>query len=450
MNIHPLRPTVVQECAREWDESIAAASEPHKKILRKHRPRFIAQGIGPFSLTNALVHPPTASSTDLNNLFAALHWNCNAFIRAVLKTCEKIDKPAPALTLIPGLRAKQKHLRQLIEKAFGDGIAKLHGRRDLSQGAKSAEITAIVNCCKALASKNKRPQSLKDLLAPANLTIIFKAYPPDGPRPGSREQILCMLAALANCFCPADDLLHDRIATERKKDKTKNKQALSRRTMRRLSQYRDGQRMQELVDKVIDAIDFEALGLDKLSRPPQTICRNALYGLQAAIFVLIAIYAPAKFELVFDARFAGERRPKALSDRRTLLVRSSAPGSRRRRSGASPQKKPCEPLERDLSEVISGLLDLYWKLFRRRKPRALFVTRYASLRSRLTAARSVENILKRIGCELTLVELRDLGVQRMTVNGETIERMVRAVRMSPESFNDRFGAMIANIRRTTK
>jgi len=152
-----------------------------------------------------------------------------------------------------------------------------------------------------------------------------------------------------------------------------------------------------------------------------------LYRIQAALYVLAAVFSPATFKTIAAGEFAELPGRKRTKGRPSLVLRASE-----------------EDLEKALDATVIEPINAYYFALEAAglPPTALFVDPDGTRRKAPNAINSVEVLLVNLDVTLTLLELRDLGVSRMIWRGDSVEDMARAARLSERFFLARYQKLI--------
>ena len=405
-----------------WSDFVADGNKRQRRALRALAPHLPSEGLAGGRVRDADLaaayvalqaeysRAPAMENGEALTAESAARRAVNSFVAAYNKILEATDAEGQRLGKIAGPRALRADDRAAFLKIFDPQIDAFQAPRALTAKKADVERTALHNCWAALEAGGVHVTSLTDFLEGRHIEIVVCAR---RQKPAALAQACDVLHALAT--------FHDnpRIAklviSIRKKRKTPP--GASNQTLGRLKPWLEDRKYFDLVAKAADAA--------RLDRPIDLTIEKNLFAVQSAIYLLLALLLPAKYETLSPAAFAG---PARVTE-----------------AGARPQLvnfETSENLEQALNPAFAPtIIDSYFFALSGLgvPPTRLF----ADLSGRPRAGQdlisnSVEKLLERFGVDLKLHELRDLGVGQMMMNGDSARAMAVACRISPRAFSLRY------------
>lgn len=444
-----------------WEAIIAKSDKKsHRQILRFFQPHFEERDISsPLWVSDEILVdileklPDDAAAQFCKQPDQKNSWAANSFIRALVRIEKAQTLGLPSLKEIPSSYEAGLQERNRFAKKFEPGLRRFFSTYRLPDSLKEEDqFGSIQPTARALAEigdpieegnrdrltwglfnahgyaveKGYAPQTLAMLYEPTCRVDVIAAAKADGKR-GRAVAALRALAGLAHENVELDAWA-DLSAAATQIENIQTKEAfLDLRD--RLEPYTDIERFHLLGKRLVAVARMESY--------KDLVALQDLTRVSAAIATMVAVSAPASFEIINDSTFSG------------------APDETGRPSLTSDEHGD---LEQALRPELKALIGQFYVLFRRAHgvlPRTLLVGKDGNLRP--WALTSVKNVLQRLSdpedtpadlrfdVGLSPRELRDLGIFRMAWGGDDAETIARAARLSLKYAQDHFGDLINHV-----
>ena len=340
-------------------------------------------------------------------------WAVNSFTKSFNAITAKLGFERPVLERIAGPADMRAAERQTFVDNFGVALAAYHEKRPIDES--SGEVNGFVNSWSVLTGQGVQLNQLEQFLDPANLERLADAFEAGALEAGAALQAWRTLAAYAK-HLNNDPVYDDILRAARKLSKDPE---IPNSTLLRLARFNAPGEFDDFMRRVRAETEIRGDG--------GILAIRNLFRIQAALYVLAAVFLPAKFEIINAGEFADLPGRKRTKWRPNLVLRASE-----------------QDLERVLDSTVIEPFDDYYRALEEvgAPPAALFIDPDGTCRQPPSAINSVEVLLANLGVELTLLELRDLGVSRMIWRGDSVEDMARAARLSERFFLARYKPLI--------
>ncbi|MDI9849536.1 hypothetical protein QM467_15885 [Rhodoblastus sp. 17X3] len=432
------------DLAQQWDDVVKKGTKRQRRILRFFKLYFIERGVAPSEVDAALLSnilaalPEDAAKAYFRQPDMIARYAANALIHALADIRKRTGMDLPLLDAIPSVDAQAEADRAAFEKRFAVELAALFktyrlpaihateamlekiaqkGRVPISEENRNGIINGLVNAKNYLAADGVTIDRLTDLYGETAMAIITPAAKADST--GRSIQALRSLSQLAQFhhdYGAANEL--NALAAQIAHDHDLG--VISAAVVRSFQSYRDIGKFQEFGATLVQNAQFaEPDDLKKLT---------VLVRVSSALGALVAVSAPASFEIITHCTFSGEptwsRRPMLFS-------------------------KKYGSLENQLTPPLRDLIGSFYLGFERAygfPPKSLTPGKDGQLAKGAVSA--VTRLLARIEAPFTARSLRDLGVYRVAwaaeeTNGEDlIEDIAKATRLSPDYVRHYFKPML--------
>ena len=404
----PIRCTVIEH----WDHLIEHGNKRQRKDIRVVLPYFIANGLQVDDINNRVL-------TDLSQYLQAperdhsknglsekhARWTVNSAVHAITD----LSDDDVSFTPLEGPRDSSEQKHEQFINTYSVELEGYFATRNTDTLSQKAEINAFKNCVTALEGIGFIPSSLKSIVTKEVRPDLMQALHERG-RMGSFVQAMRTLALFA-VHCSHDDAedAHEIFSAAAHEEGCS--QAMPSEQQSRLLPYIEESGFQKIFDQLMDEAwvpsDFD----------PSSIRRNN--RIASALYALLAIFAPATFRLIYSAEFAGAQSHTSCGVRPLLKI--------------GPHD---ESLEKCIHPYMSKIIDRLYHGYRRHgiTPVGIMVGRDGVKRSSYNAVRSAEVLLRSLEIELTLLDLRELGIAKAIMAGDGPDRIARAARMSERAF----------------
>lgn len=434
------------DLTQQWDDVVKKGTKRQRRILRFFTLYFIERGVAPSEVDTALLSkvlaalPEDAAKAYFRQPDMIARYAANALIHALADIRKRTSMDLPQLDEIPGVDAQADADRAAFEVRFAAELAALfktyrlpavhateamlekiaqNGRVPISEANKNGIINGLVNTKNYLAAANFAIDRLTDLYSETAMGIITPAA--KGDKTGRSIQALRSLSQLAQFhhdYGVANEL--NALAAQIAHDHDLG--VISDAVVRSFQPYRDIGKFQEFGATLVENAQFaEPDDLEKLT---------VLVRVSSALGALVAVSAPASFEIITHCTFSGE--PDPTRPRRPTLFS--------KKYGAIENQ-----LTPPLRDLISGFYLGYERAFGI-PPKSLTPGKDGRLAKGAVSA--VSRLLSRIKAPFTAKSLRDLGVYRMawvaeeTSREDLIEDIAKATRLSPDYVKHYFKPML--------
>lgn len=430
--------------ASRWRQMILAGSKRQRRLFRFFEPYFVERGVDPIGINEATLKeildalPDDAAKSyskqpDMSNQNAA-----NAFIYAIADIETRICIGLPRLSPIAGPMSVASVAKEAFKTRFAqelngifvfyrlpeihaneNAVANLQklGREIISTQNKAGIINGLFNAFNVVAKAIGAPDFLIALCAPAARPILTKAA--KTMTNGKSIQMWRSLSQVAQA--------HGNFTAAKGFDRAAS-QIIANNDLTVI-----GSDLLSRLEPFSDITTFVALGAAlvtaaKFNDTNDLTKKVILVRVGSALAALVALGAPARFDIIEDGFFRGRPDPARAYQRSTLF--SAKHGS----------------LEETLNPGVRDLIDTFYRGFF-----VVFGLRPASLmvgadgNPRKGGQESINKILKRLDADLTAKDLRDLAVFRMAWAGDDIDVMIKATRLSGRYFKTFFKPMLDDI-----
>ncbi len=389
-----------------------------RKDLRIVTPWFVQQGIQPHSLSQP--HFDEAYRTRLAGLAHEfdenkLRYVLNAFAEVINFFLVYFFKQPTLLSKIAGPIALQQQIKQQFRAQYASCIVSYCEGRAKDNNLSEYDMTpveenSLYNCVVAAQSKGGTIIAFQDLMKSRIITSIMD-WCDENPGKARMVAMMTVLGHLAN---------HAGLVKTRKRvlDKARPNRTpphLSAQKVRTLTSYANTDRFSSLINALQDVVeaqsDFEIGAI------------RAANLFTSAIAVLVAIFAPATLETIHAAIFSGKYRDGVFGCRHTLAITNGH-----------------DNIEDPLPEWLRKHIDLIFYKYSGEdtSPVSLFSTSSSGIRNKSVVVCTIETLLKDLCPNLTIHDLRDLGVAQMLAAGDSEMTIARASRLSEYAVRTRF------------
>ena len=427
-----------------WSDAIEFGTKRQLRVLRFFAPFFIARGIDRRDVDDTNLReiveslPVDAAKKYFKQPDMTTRYAANAFIKAFADIATRARVSLSGLALMPGIDAQARAAKDEfeirytgeLEQLFGfyrlpaihateTTLAKIaaKGRLVISSANREGIVNGLFNAANIVTAAIGARERLVELCGSAARPIITQAVKAETP--GRAAQMVRSLSQLAQSY---EDIKaaaeFDQLAVQIATDNDFN--FINADLVSRLEPFSD--------ENVFEALGAALVSQAKFAEAVDLTTKIILVRVGSALGALVAISAPASFDIIVDCFFGGKSDLARSRQRPTLFSKQHG------------------GLESQLNSETRNLIDVFYFGFRAAfgfPPQALMAGKDGKLR--VGAQSSVNKLLDKIGAPFTGRELRDVAIFRMAWAGDRIATIASAARLSEKYVATYFKLMFDDI-----